>query len=415
MFSAFERMVAFRYLRARRQEGFISVIALFSLLGILLGVGTLIVVMSVMGGFREQLLTRILGLQPHVVVQDASGPLVDYDALADKVRAVKGVETAAPIIKAEVLARSERNITGALVYGVKAEDLARKSLVFDSIQPPDAMERYARGEGVILGYRLAAKLGLGVGSSVNLISPEVTATAFGSVPRARAYDVVGTFNVDMSEYDSSFIFMPLRLAQVHFKLPNAVTAIDVTVDEPDRVRELRPALAQVLPPGMRMVDWQQINATYFSVLQVEQNVMFVILALIVVVAAFNIIAGLIMVVKEKGRDIAVLRTMGATRGMILRIFFMNGASIGFAGTILGVAAGIAFAMNIESIRRGVESLFGTRLFPQEFYFLTNLPAKIDPTEVIIVVVMALGLSFIATIYPAWRAARLDPVEALRYE
>ena len=414
MLSTFERMVALRYLWPGRRETFTFLVAMFSLLGIAFGVFTLIVVMSVMGGFREELLTRILGLQPHVVARSIDSAITDYDALATTVRAIKGVETAAPVVRAEVLARGDREVTGALVYGISGEDLARKKRVVSGLSA-GAMRPFANDEGVIVGHRLANKLRLEVGDNIRLIAPSVTATVLGSIPRARAYKIVGTFNVDMSEYDSGFVFMPLALAQVHFKFRGSVSSLEITVDKPDRVRELRPALRQAFGTNFRLHDWQQINATYFGVLEVEQRVMFLILLLIVLVAAFNIISSMIMLVKSKGRQIAILRTIGATRGQIMRIFFMNGALIGIVGTVTGVVGGILFAIYIEPIREGVESLFGTRLFPHEFYFLSQLPTLIDRGEIAVVAILALGLSFLATLYPAWRAARVDPVEALRHE
>ena len=262
---------------------------------------------------------------------------------------------------------------------------------------------------------MARRLGVGVGDSITLLSPEGRSTLMGTVPRSRAYPVVATFDIGMFEYDSTYVFMPLDLAQVYFRKQGEVTAIELTVADPDRIREVEAGVKGVIGDLGWIVDWRRANAQFVNALEVERNVMFVILTLIVLVAAFNIIAGLIMVVKDKGRDIAILRTMGATRGQILRIFFMNGAAIGLAGTVLGVAGGIAFAANIDSIRVWLESMTDTALFPAEIRFLSQLPSRIDPVEVVIVAAMAIGLSFLATIYPAWRAARLDPVEALRYE
>ncbi|MBT4427361.1 MAG: lipoprotein-releasing ABC transporter permease subunit [Rhodospirillaceae bacterium] len=414
MLSTFERMVAFRYLWPGRKETFTFLVAMFSLLGIGFGVFTLIVVMSVMGGFREELLSRVLGLQPHMVVRALDGAITDYEPLVEKARAVAGVETAAPIIRAEVLARGNRGVTGALVYGIKADDLERKKRVMHGMSA-GALQLFSEGDGVIIGHRLANKLRLDIGDSIRIIAPSVTATALGSVPRARAYRVVGTFNVDMSEYDSSFVFMPLRLAQIHFKYRGTVSSLEISVDNPDQVREMRAPLWQALGTDVRLSDWQQINATYFSVLEVEQNVMFLILLLIVIVAAFNIISSMIMLVKSKGRQIAILRTIGATRGQIMRIFFINGALIGIVGTLVGTVGGILFAVYIEPIRKFVEGIFGTRLFPHEFYFLAQLPTRIDAGEIAVVAFLALALSFLATLYPAWRAAKVDPVEALRHE
>ncbi len=412
-FSAFERMVAMRYLRARRQEGFISVIAWFSLLGIALGVATLIIVMSVMNGFRAELLERVLGLNGHIQVRGSGAPLTDFDALAAKVRGVPGVVSVAPIIEGQVMATANRRASGALVRGIRPADLMRRAEVAEKISS-GSLDAF-RGDSVVVGYRLARKLGIEVGGTVTLISPEGNVTAFGTIPRMKTYRVAALFNVGMHEYDSTFIFMPLEAAQVYFRLPDAVSNLEVMIEDPDRARDLQDPIARAIDEKAAVVTWQQINASFFTALQVERNVMFLILTLIIVVAAFNIISSLIMLVKDKGRDIAILRTMGATRGMVMRIFLMSGASVGVIGTVTGLVLGLAFAQNIESIRQWLQNLTGTELFAAEIYFLSQLPALVDPTEVAVVVVMSFALSLLATIYPAWRAAQLDPVEALRYE
>jgi len=412
-FDAFERMVAFRYLRARRQEGFISVIAVFSLLGIMLGVATLIIVMSVMNGFRVELLNRILGLNGHLGVYAAQGSIPDFDALAARVKAVPGVVAVHPLIEGQVLASSGGRSTGVMVRGMSAADIKGEALLAAHIAP-GALQSFT-GDNLLLGSKLAVKLGVHPGDSVTLLSPNGTATAFGNVPRVKTYRVAGTFEVGMYEYDSSIIFMPLPAAQLFFQLPNAVNTLQVFVQNPDQARAIGYSLFRTLGAGYRVYDWQQSNSAFFGAVEVERNVMFIILSLIVLVAAFNIISSMIMLVKDKTRDIAILRTMGATRGMVLRIFMLSGASVGVVGTLLGFALGLAFTAHIEQIREFVQSIIGVNLFNAQIYFLTQLPARIDASEVALVLAMAFGLSFLATVYPSWRAARLDPVEALRYE
>ena len=415
IFSAFERMVAFRYLRARRTEGFVSVIAAFSFLGIVLGVATLIIVMAVMNGFRQELLSRVLGLNGHLGIYAVHDTVLnDYETLAKTTSEVKGVNMVMPLIEGQVMVSSVRSAQGAIVRGIRPEDFAKRKILADSIIG-GSVSSFSDPDTVFIGDRLAQKLGVFVGEEITLISPKGTITAFGTVPRMRTYTVGATFSVGMYEYDSGFIFMPLPSAQKFFDTDNAVTNLEVFVEDPDDVAVIQNRISDVLGGGVRIYDWQRSNATFFNAIQVERNVMFLILTLIILVAAFNMISGLIMLVKDKGRDIAVLRTMGATKGMVMRIFFMSGASVGVLGTAFGVLFGLLFCDNIENIRQFLQSLTGTDLFSAEIYFLSKLPAKVDPVEVVSVVVMALFLSFAATLYPAWRAARLDPVEALRYE
>jgi lipoprotein-releasing system permease protein len=412
-FDAFERMVAFRYLRARRQEGFISVIAIFSLLGIMLGVATLIIVMSVMNGFRVELLGRIIGLNGHLSVFASQGSMTGYDALAERVKQVPGVLAVHPLIEGQVLASANGRNTGAAVRGMSERDLAGEALLAHHIVA-GSLDEFT-GNTVMIGDKLAFRLGIKLGDAITLLSPNGSATAFGTVPRVKAYRVVAFFDVGMYEYDSNFVFMPLKAAQLYFQLPDAVSTLQVFVNDPDRAGAIGAAVQQQLGGQFRVYDWQQSNSAYFGAVQVERNVMFIILSLIILVAAFNIISSMIMMVKDKTRDIAILRTMGATRGMILRIFMLSGASIGFVGTLLGLALGIAFTTHIEQIRELVQDVLHVNVFNAEIYFLTQIPARIDPHEVVMVLAMAFGLSFLATLYPSWRAARLDPVEALRYE
>ncbi|MDZ4736372.1 MAG: lipoprotein-releasing ABC transporter permease subunit [Rhodospirillaceae bacterium] len=414
MFSAFERIVAMRYLRPRRKEGFVSVIAGFSFLGIALGVATLIIVMSVMNGFREELMSRILGLNGHLTVSSNTGVIPDYDALVGKVIEIPLVERVTPYIEAQVMATRGDAAMGAIVRGMRSDDLAAHPVLADSITP-GALDEFHGIDVAIIGTRMAERMGVFIGDGITLVSAQGTTTVMGNVPRMKTFRVIGVFEIGMYEYDSGFIYVPLEAAQLYFRLPDAVNSVEVMVQDAEQANLVGAQLFGSLDSSYRVLDWQRTNSSFFNAIQVERNVMFLILTLIIVVAAFNIISGQIMLVKNKGRDIAILRTMGASRGAILRIFFMSGASIGIVGTGLGVALGLAFSKNIDTIKGWLESLSGAELFSAEIYFLSKLPAIVDPMEVFWVCAMALGLSFLATIYPAWRAARLDPVEALRYE
>jgi len=420
IFSSFERMVAWRYLRARRAEGFISVIAGFSLAGIGLGVATLIIVMAVMNGFRAELMGRILGLNGHLGVSSATErSLGDFDAIAARLRGVDRVVRVTPIIEGQAMATVKGQAGGVLVRGIRSKDIQNHPILVKSIVQGDLSKFGVGPDGladVLVGSRFAQKFGVAIGSRVTLIAPESRATAFGSVPRIKSFRVRGLFEIGMYEYDSSFLFVPLQAARSFFRVGEGkVTTLEVMLTSPDDVKRVRPLIGNAAGKPVRMIDWQRANASFFNAIQVERNVMFLILTLIIVVAAFNVISGLIMMVKDKGRDIAILRTMGATRGMIMRIFLLSGMAVGIIGTIAGFALGLAFSLNIDTVKKGLELLTGSELFAAEIYFLSTLPAKVDPMEVVSVVGMALGLCFIATLYPAWRAARLDPVEALRYE
>ncbi len=414
-FSAFERMVAWRYLRARRKEAFISVIAGFSFIGIMLGVATLIIVMAVMNGFRTELVSRILGINGHMVVQAVDQPLSDYAGLAERFAAVPGVTMALPLVEGQTLASGREGAgTGALVRGIRPDDLTKLTVVSSNIRSGD-MVGFATGQGVLIGSRMAAQLGLSAGDTITLVSPEGDVTPLGVNPRVKSYPVSGIFEIGMSEYDASIIYMPLEEAQLYFNVEGIVQSIELFISDPDAVDELRPQIEEAAGRQIFLTDWRQRNQTFFSALQVERNVMFMILTLIVLVAALNIISGLIMLVKDKASDIAILRTMGATSGAIMRIFFMTGATIGTVGTFAGVLLGVVVCLNIESIRQFFSWVSGTVLFDPELYFLSQLPADMNMSETVSVVVMALSLSFMATIFPAWRASRLDPVQALRYE
>ncbi len=415
IFTPFERLVAMRYLRAKRQEGFISVITWFSLIGIALGVATLIVVMSVMNGFREELFSRVLGLNGHMNLYAGDGALYDYGPIEAKIRTLPDVIDAAPIAEAQALVTQNGAASGVFVRGMPPEALRNRPTIAKHIVA-GTLDKFDN-DSIAIGSRMAQRLELKVGDTLTLISPVSRSTVFGTAPRLRGYTVAAIFDVGMFEYDSHFVFMPLQAAQTFFRLGDGVTALEIFVRDPQHLRSLHSDIFSQLPPSriFRLLDWQQNNSSLFTALQVERNVMFLILTLIILVAAFNIISSLIMLVKDKGRDIAILRTMGATRGMIMRIFFLNGACIGLVGTGLGLVLGVAVATHIEGLRQIVQHLTHTDPFSPEVYFLSRMPSVIDPHEVAQVVLMALGLSFLATLYPSWRAARLDPVEALRYE
>ena len=413
-FAPFEWMLSLRYLRARRKEGFISVIAGFSFLGIMLGVATLIIVMAVMNGFRKELLDKILGLNGHLLIQPLEQPLTDWQQVAQRVASLEGIRLAAPIVEGQALASSPFNASGVLVRGIRSRDLTELPSIANNIKQ-GTLEGFDEGQGLVIGRRLADQLSLRSGDNVTLVAPRGAVTVMGTTPRIKTYKVAAVFEIGMSEYDTAFVYMPLPEAQAYFNRSGDVTAIEVYTNDPDRIDHSRRLIADAAGRPIFMVDWRQRNATFFNALQVERNVMFLILTLIVLVAALNIISGLIMLVKDKGRDIAILRTMGATQGAVMRVFLITGASIGVTGTLVGFVVGFVVCLNVESIRQFLSWLTSTELFSPELYFLSRLPAQMDTGETTAVVVMALTLSLLATLYPAWRAARLDPVDALRYE
>jgi lipoprotein-releasing system permease protein len=416
MFGTFERKVAARYLRARRGERFVSVIAIFSLVGIALGVATLIIVMSVMNGFRQELLSQILGLNGDIGVYGASGPLTNYDAIAGKIKNIDGVTAAFPIVQGEVLMSGPRGgATGGVARGITPEGLASLPTVSNHVVAGNLSD--LTGDGTIaIGGGLASQFGLAVGSSITLILPQGKATIIGTIPSIQSFRVVAIFQTGMQQYDTSFVFLPLAAAQTLFQQQNAATQIQVYVTDPDHDDAIKQAIRAALPEiPVNIQDWRQNNDSFLAAVTVEGNVMFLILTLIILVAAFNVISSLIMMVKDKARDIAILRTMGASSGAILRIFLMCGASVGVLGTLIGFVLGTIFCAYIEQIRQFVQTLTGTPLFDPTVYYLEQLPAKLDWHQVIEVILMSFALSLLATIYPSWRAARIDPIEALRRE
>jgi len=413
-FSAYEWMLASRYLRARRAEGFISVIAGFSFTGIMLGVATLIIVMAVMNGFRNELFSKILGLNGHIIVNKIGGPFDDYDPVAKRLAAMPGVKAAMPLIEGQVMVSSAVQATGALVRGMTEEGMRSLPLVSDNIRF-GSLTGFGEGTGIAIGTRLANLLRVNVGDTITLVSPRGAATPFGTAPRTKPYVVTALFEMGMAEYDRTMVFMPLLEAQRYFSRGAEVDAIEIVVNHPENIDTYMREVKRAVGPTNHVSDWRARNETFFTVLEVERNVMFIILSLIVLVAALNIISGLMMLVKDKGRDVAILRTMGATRGAMMRVFLITGASIGIVGTIAGLILGIVFCLNIESIRGLISWMTSTTLFDPNVYYLTRLPADMEPRETATIVLMALAVSVLATLYPSWRASTLDPVEALRYE
>jgi lipoprotein-releasing system permease protein len=440
-FSRFEWLLAGRYLRSRRKDTFISVISALTVIGVALGVATLIVVMSVMNGFRAELLTKILGLNGHFTAYPIDAKFTDYDQTAMKLEKVDGVLYAIPYVEGQALASGQQESTGVTVRGISAASIDKLKLLKQGAVL-GGWDQWDQSKGIAIGQRLAEKLGVTIGDQVTLVNPNGSNTPFGKTPQIRSYPVNVIFNLGMVEFDSFYVYMPMQPAQSYFKLyedvlkpgvtppgPEATdeeidaayqrnyqaSAVEVFIDDPDNVGVVRDRIQKQVDRQLILYDWQQRNETFFSALQVERVVMFVILSMIILVAAFNIISSLIMLVKDKGSDIAILRTMGATRGSIMRVFSITGTAIGVGGTLIGLILGLVVASNAETLRSFISNLTNVPIFPPEVFFLSSLPSKIDVTEVTVVASLALGLSFLATLYPAWRAAQYDPVEALRYE
>jgi len=347
-------------------------------------------------------------------VQSTTGPFDDFDAVAERLRKVPGVVTVTPFVEGQVMISAGDVSSGALVRGVRREDLLKLPTVSDNFKSGN-LDAFADGNGVVIGQRLATSMGVREGADVTLMSAKGPVTPFGVAPQVKAYPVLGTFEIGMSEYDAAFVFMPLDEAQLYFQKGQGVSGLEVMVTNPTEIESYRGPIAAAIGKPAQIVDWKQMNDSFFNALQVERNVMFLILTLIILVAALNIVSGLIMLVKDKSQAIAILRTMGASQGAIMRIFFMTGAAIGTSGTLAGFVIGVLFCGNIENIRQFLSEITGTTIFDPTIYFLQQMPAKMEPSEVGAIVLMALTLSFLATLYPSWRAARLDPVDALRYE
>lgn len=414
MFSKTERMLAFRYLKSRKRTGFVSVIAGFSFLGIMLGVATLIIVMSVMNGFKEELLSRVLGINGQLGVYPSYGPyLTDGEEKASIMQQIQDVAHVVPVVDGQVMLSSDMASAGVMVRGMKLEDFKKRPLLGGNYKGID-IDEFLDSQ-IILGYRLARRLGVRAGDQVSLVSPKGNVTAFGTIPKMKAYTVLGTFDSGMSEYDGNFLFMPLDEAKKFFMTGDKVSHLEVFTTKGADYEMIAEKAFSKIGRDATIHDWRYTNQAFFNAIEVERNVMFLILTLIIIVAAFNMISGLIMLVQDKTKDIAVLRTMGMSRGAIQRVFLMSGLTIGFVGTFAGFGLGLLFCENIDAIKEFLESLSGRELFSAEIYFLSHLPAKVEMKEVFMVVGMSLILSLLATLYPSYKASKTDPVEALRYE
>ncbi len=421
----FEFLVAWRYLKSKRKDGFISIISWLSLIGIMLGVATLIIVMSVMNGFREEMLSKILGMNGHITVMSSFvREFENPDRVVEKIRFsdlsgyIKNKDFIVPIIENQVMMSSEGTSLGGMLRAMKPEDMAKLSPSFKSVYGLDMegsdFPKLEAGD-IVIGYQLANKLGVDIGDEVTLATAKGNITAFGTIPRIKSYRVGAVFNTGMSMYDSGFVFMQLDDAQTFFNLDNKVSHIEVFLNNPDDSMVFAEKAKKIVTPAFRVYTWQSQNSSFVSALNVERNVMFLILTLIILVASFNIISSLVMLVKDKAHDIAVFRTIGASKGNVMRIFFVAGSFIGVVGTMLGVMLGLLISFNIEWVRQAFQKLTGTKLFPDDVYFLTELPSKVEATEVFWVVVMALLIAFLATLYPSRKAAKQEPIDVLRYE
>ena len=416
MFGPFERMVAGRYLRARKGERFVSIIAIFSLVGIALGVATLIVVSSVMSGFQTELVNRALGVSGHISIEAFAGEKIEgFAALAERMRASPGVTSVLPVLDGQVAISVERaGARGGLVRGVLREDLRGLPAIGGHIVA-GSLDEFEGDDAIVVGVGLANSFRLAPGSRITLLSSQGAATAFGVIPRVRAFKVVAVFDAGLSEYNNSVVFLPMAMAQVFFQKPDAVTGFQLRVAVPERVEAMVPAIRAIL--GARNVllrDWRHANDQIIGILQIQKDTMFIVLGMIILVAAFNVISSLIMLVKDKTADIAVLRTIGASAGAILRIFLMCGAFVGVTGTLIGTVMGVAVCWNIVAIQHFIERVTGGQVFDSRAFMLTTLPDQVDWADVIRVVVLGFTLSLLATVYPSWKAARTDPVEALRH-
>jgi lipoprotein-releasing system permease protein len=412
----YERMIARRYLMPGKGEGFIFLVAAISLAAVMLGVAALIIVMSVMNGFRAELFDKVVGLNGHAVIQGYGGrPIDDWRSIVEQARHTPGVTAALPLIEQPLMATHEGRVEAILLRGIELQDIRNNPIIRDNVVAGSLASLRPDGNTVAIGSRLAELLGLSVGSSITIISPQGRTTAFGTVPRIVDYQVGAIFEVGLYDYDKAYVVMPLREAQNFLMLGDSVGMVEVNTADPDRVQDILSPLAGALANRAAITDWRSLNSALFEALQVERVAMFVVLSIIVLVAVFNILSSLIMLVRAKTRDIAILRTMGASRASMLKVFMTVGMTIGVLGILAGLALGAVFLFYRQGIVVAIQTVSGQNLWDPSVRFLTNLPSKPDTFEVVAIVVMALVLSFLATIYPAWKAASTDPVQVLRYE
>jgi lipoprotein-releasing system permease protein len=416
MFSKLEFLIALRYLRSKRKEGFISITAIFSFVGIMIGVATLIIVMSVMNGFRFELVNRILGINAHITVYSSEHKIANYDQIIAEIKQIPGVTHVNPIVESQAMLTSPSKNSGGLIKGIKIDDLKNKKLIADNITRGE-ISAIENKDSVLIGSAVAQGMGLNVGDKIKIVSAETNQTLIGSIPRIKTYEVGGIFDSGMYEYDSTTVFMNYEMAQTHFRFPGAASGIEVFVTDPSKINEIKEHFYRVIlnHPDLYATNWEQSNAGFIDALKVESTVMFLILTLIILVAAFNIISSMIMLVNDKNKNIALLRTLGMSKGSVMRIFLICGSSIGFVGTFLGFILGVLFATNINSIKLWLESMTNVSLFNPMVYFLSTLPSKVFVSDVVVIVGMSLMISFLATLYPAYRASKANPAEVLRYE